>query len=562
MAESFIIDMSQLKEGMISKDGESVLYREQDSWVWKHKETQVPHHKSGPAVIKYNGHMFWMIDGVRHRLDGPAAEYRPGLHDWYIHGNLFTSQEAFEAAKAPVSVTTPVVVDALTEEGVAPFVQFVRSLENHSNIEAALAEAKRLNPYFKNMSLYLTPAVEVLKKPDEEKKTLRALTSKGGISKLFTDIARCTRTTLISEVAVLPSNIIKEGPAAPFFKRQDNFNVDYKYNSHIFNFGFLQVYQEGMLGNQKNSTTFPIFMLDYEMIDDLDRTTATKLLAGFKEVMTFVNHDTLHHFTSLAVRDEVADDSLSTVRRSSSPVYKWFEKNVDNLYEEWAHIGHEKAVFQKENKGEINKISKAVDQYFDVLKQAKQNHDVTDYFGTMMIHALTRVFSLNDLIVQGAIKQLEKIDPTPEEIVADVAHLLKARSKDIDYIAEIARNELSYSGNESRADIITAYKAIGLDILPEELQKMDYSRFKMLQLVFLITNDVHNDLRPHLRFLDKKAAKSISSLSSGALEVARLRDKTDNHMLSMIEAVNKTIQMAQPLKEVPKDVKIGEPLKL
>ena len=40
----------------------------------------------GPALITAGGSKVWMKDGVRHREDGPAIEYKNGDKDWFLFG--------------------------------------------------------------------------------------------------------------------------------------------------------------------------------------------------------------------------------------------------------------------------------------------------------------------------------------------------------------------------------------------------------------------------------------------------------------------------------------------
>ena len=43
------------------------------------------HNLSGPAVLP-NGAKVWYVNGKRHRLDGPACEWKDGDREWFIDG--------------------------------------------------------------------------------------------------------------------------------------------------------------------------------------------------------------------------------------------------------------------------------------------------------------------------------------------------------------------------------------------------------------------------------------------------------------------------------------------
>lgn len=60
------------------------------SW-FKNEELTIPHRIVGPAMIDTSDptdvHTWWCVDGVRHRLDGPAFESNDHK-EWCVHGEL------------------------------------------------------------------------------------------------------------------------------------------------------------------------------------------------------------------------------------------------------------------------------------------------------------------------------------------------------------------------------------------------------------------------------------------------------------------------------------------
>ena len=44
------------------------------------------HRIDGPAIERANGKKEWFLNGKRHRTDGPAVEYSDGSKSWFIHG--------------------------------------------------------------------------------------------------------------------------------------------------------------------------------------------------------------------------------------------------------------------------------------------------------------------------------------------------------------------------------------------------------------------------------------------------------------------------------------------
>jgi hypothetical protein len=51
------------------------------------------HREDGPAIEDANGAKAWSRYGELHREDGPAIEYPDGSHDWYLNGELMTPEE-------------------------------------------------------------------------------------------------------------------------------------------------------------------------------------------------------------------------------------------------------------------------------------------------------------------------------------------------------------------------------------------------------------------------------------------------------------------------------------
>jgi hypothetical protein len=46
------------------------------------------HREDGPAVIYPNGTQCWYMNGKLHREDGPAVIYPNGTQEWYTNGNI------------------------------------------------------------------------------------------------------------------------------------------------------------------------------------------------------------------------------------------------------------------------------------------------------------------------------------------------------------------------------------------------------------------------------------------------------------------------------------------
>jgi hypothetical protein len=50
------------------------------------------HRLDGPAVIGATGTQAWLVAGQRHRLDGPAVIGATGTQEWWVAGQNITTQ--------------------------------------------------------------------------------------------------------------------------------------------------------------------------------------------------------------------------------------------------------------------------------------------------------------------------------------------------------------------------------------------------------------------------------------------------------------------------------------
>ena len=57
-----------------------------EEWVKRWKLNGVLHRVDGPAVECPNGIRYWRLNGVLHREDGPAVEYPDGYREWWVNG--------------------------------------------------------------------------------------------------------------------------------------------------------------------------------------------------------------------------------------------------------------------------------------------------------------------------------------------------------------------------------------------------------------------------------------------------------------------------------------------
>ena len=56
------------------------------------------HREDGPAFERPNGHKEWWLNDKRHREDGPAVERANGDKEWFLNGKEATALEVFKRA--------------------------------------------------------------------------------------------------------------------------------------------------------------------------------------------------------------------------------------------------------------------------------------------------------------------------------------------------------------------------------------------------------------------------------------------------------------------------------
>ncbi|MEZ0223908.1 MAG: hypothetical protein ACAH83_05090 [Alphaproteobacteria bacterium] len=441
----------------------------------------------------------------------------------------------------PVMVDAPIVVDATSPKGLRPLLTFINSLECNSNVAVAAAEGKRLGPYFNMMSGYLAGVIESGRRTPKDRAKAKELIKPENLAGIFNAAAERTKNTLTSDVAVLPSNIVSEGPAAHFFRDEQQFDAPYEYNGHTFNFGFLQVF-EGGKRVARSSTTFPTFLLDEKMIDAAMPYGIQGTLKNFQSIMSTVNHDMLHHFTSTIVNPVVAHKFPGVPEAGDTAMGGWNNKidasdpdpeSSGEFYEAWSKLGHANALLSPGNDAATEEMFNQVTSYFDDLKRIgaqivqegeetegirSKGHDVVDYFGTVMAHALSRAFPLNHPLMTHCIRCMQEADPAPGLVPAECLKMMGDRDVPRSRISDAIRE--SVPAADGMADIVNSYRRGGLDILSKKGTPLDYASLKLLQLIRVSREDIDPSVPSPLSKRMKHLQKITGSLTLDMVDAA------------------------------------------
>jgi len=54
------------------------------------------HREDGPAIECANGNKFWYLNGKLHRIDGPAVEYTDGDKYWFLNGKGVKEEDVID----------------------------------------------------------------------------------------------------------------------------------------------------------------------------------------------------------------------------------------------------------------------------------------------------------------------------------------------------------------------------------------------------------------------------------------------------------------------------------
>ena len=71
------------------------------------------HRVGGPALVMKNGQKEWWFHGHRHRLDGPAIERANGQKEWWIYGVSFSEQEFKKEIENKPHLSRTVTIDGV-----------------------------------------------------------------------------------------------------------------------------------------------------------------------------------------------------------------------------------------------------------------------------------------------------------------------------------------------------------------------------------------------------------------------------------------------------------------
>lgn len=327
-----------------------------------------------------------------------------------------------------IDISMPIITDS-SAKSVAPLIKVVNKLKKNGAEIAAFSEAERLKPYFKKMDAYVA---RLSKGPDADPWP-KDMSKPGTLSKIFTTLAAKTQNLMLSETVIAPDSLLTARTTRDLYKNPQ-FTVSFDHYGHKIRFGCLQVLETDSTIFDKlrilkpssecaprSSIALSVLYLDHEMMDsaiaEIGQDKLSHLLSALSPVMNEVNHDMLHHMTIPVIIGTVAKQFA----RSSihGAINAWSDALPD--YEAWAHAAHEKILLGGEDAAAFTaEMTQHVDDYFDRLPGIK-NEVCADYFGMVMAHTLTRLYSLDAPIMHRCLERMYESDRNASTIANGVS---------------------------------------------------------------------------------------------------------------------------------------------
>lgn len=473
-----------------------------------------------------------------------------------------------------IDIKAPIVLDGETSS-VQPLIDFVNMLVNADNEQIARTESRRLKSYLISMSRHLKKVLKAVPDNGElasKKEDLKKLTTPTSLRKTFNDMAAVTHATVLSQVVLMPM-YYKDGDDNPevgrLFNRSE-FSKRYYFGKDAFNFGFIQVLGKDSTDTIKHSITFPTFGIQNRMLQAIRPHAPETLLSMFQEVMIFVNHDMLHHFTLPYIASNTAGKanpdkkSENLVRLWASTLHRASFRT--EAYEDWAQVGHEKILNAAANKKQAQDICGKLDLYFQELSRIgteivaskklpdgfesdpileneeeaaarirKAAGEVVDFYGMMMAHALVRVFPLNHGVMSHCLDLMQKTDLDPS-----VPKLMKLNRRDAKGWTKKRKEYLDSIKSSSAQAIIAGYESDGFILVPEKIKDVTYKHMKLMALLEISPADINPHIpSPHrdddMRYVRRKNDEATLRMLLAAADYIATNEKEQSAALLKLE---------------------------
>ena len=328
-------------------------------------------------------------------------------------------------------ITPPVICDS-GDAGRIKARDFIHGLQPLKINEMAAAEAKRLAPYFTFLAARLALS-DTARQHALAYKGFHKTPDADDLARLFCMITEKGRSLLLSTPMVMPTSILHDSDLKPGQrgKWKTDFTTFFKtasYRDRPMRFGFYQAvntYTED--DNLQGAISIPSFQFSYSM-PTMPRTA--RMLTALQNIITAVNHDVMHHFTSSILNKDISKTNpvpYSDNLRDHHKLYFHGTSSEDlQSYESWNILSHAATMKSLLAAGEAGALQEHLDIYYKELSwyyfdrsvrlSPHQQQEAYDILAIAPAFALMRIIPMDHPLMQYCLACIEKYDRYPDFI--------------------------------------------------------------------------------------------------------------------------------------------------
>lgn len=336
----------------------------------------------------------------------------------------------------------PVVVDP-GAGGVQRVVTFMHSLAGVAAGVVADGEARRLSTYFDALQQRIRRILP--QKPSLQGEGYNPLkyvrniityhrvkedfAQGAGIADQFRAVADATKSVITSEVGIIPKSVYGQF----LYKMVDDtpkymdFFKDTLLAGYSQNLGFYQVFRQ----NGSGSTTFPVLVLDDDVIGRVAAHAPPDLLNSLQNIATIANHDMMHHLTNVDLTGRISKIERGvaykdTMVKMLRPRTRSYSDDDHSSYESWNILSHTKTWRELRSRGIDMDMDKNVRSYFSGLEEMNDKagkcddpeestriRKIVGHLGMVGMFSMMRVLPLDDPLMNHALDTMERINSDP-----------------------------------------------------------------------------------------------------------------------------------------------------
>lgn len=411
--------------------------------------------------------------------------------------------------KSDTGAKPPIVSSPDNQAERERFLAYFDSYIAMTPVQAAEVEQQKLTDYFTALDKRLTRAGPVekggLPKPFSvisffTPSVLRDYKPKdryqsGELRSLFTEIAKQTRSIVLSEVMICPESMIHDNElhsreAVEIGGLESTLLSSHTGDWRTYSFGFFDIRHLNPKSNAhdwekyESAIGVPVLALNDDMLKAVSPYASQALLKPLQDVITLCNHDMMHNMVNTISRGDI---SRLTEAHFKSELKNFMEHKTGHHdpnhalgFESALVVGHARTWRDLKLSATGEQMENAVEAFYDQLERiaaemaqdptlsVDERHKAIDYFGMSIPYALARMVPLDDPLMGYALRRLEGIDPTPEQVLNQETYI------------DLMRN------SKETARTLKNYKLAGTPLAQNEDGPYSYAEVRKLQLVRIL----------------------------------------------------------------------------